>query len=252
ARGFLPPEQLVNDELFPLFKQTLYYLLLVFVILHLVKVGAEFLNAGYFSWKFLLFGFTDTALLIFASVTGIFYVLSNPPGGKPLFALYVGWRPEQLPPVQPPWQRISFAEQAGELGLNVFLLLVLHYPLWASASAIASVSVTFAAPVIPWIPWMTALVLASMLLNAWNFRYGFWTKPKLIISGLINLGSAIILLVVSRLPEIMALVPGAEMRVWRIEEANTFSGAGLLIAGLWLLYEAGKDFYRIYKLRAGS
>src|SRR5690606_23051510 len=168
ASGFLPPEQLMSDELFPLFKQVLYYTLLVFVILHLVKIGAEYLNAGHFSWRYLVFGFTDTALLIFASVTGIFYVLSNPPGGKPLFAPYARWKPEQLPPIQRPWQRIGFAEQASELALNIFFLLVLQYPLWASAAAIDSVSVTFAEPVTPWIPWMTALVLASMLLNAWN------------------------------------------------------------------------------------
>jgi len=95
-------------------------------------------------------------------------------------------------------------------------------------------------------------VLASMLLNAWIFRYGFWTKPKLIVSGTINLGSAIVLLVVSSLPEIMALVPGAEMRVWGIEDANTFSASGLLIAGLWLLYEAGRDFYRVHLLKAAG
>lgn len=252
ANGFLAPERLVSDELFPLFKQALYYSLLVFAILHVVKVGAVFLNAGYFNWKYFVFGFTDTALLIFASVTGIFYVLSNPPGGKPWYTPYADWKPEQLPPVQRPWQRISFAEQASELAINVFFLLVLHYPLWASAAAIDSVSVTFAAPVAPWIPWMTAMVLVSMLLNAWNFRYGFWTRPKLIVSGVINLGSAAVLLAVSRLPEIMALVPGAEIRVWGIEEANTFSAFGLLIAGLWVLYEAGKDFYRVYLLRASG
>lgn len=249
AIRFLPPEHLVSEGLFPQFKTVLYYILMVFFIIHLVKVGAVFLNTDHFSFHYLLFGFTDTALLIFASITGIFYVLSNPPGGKSWFTPYANWTPEQLPPVQRSWQRISFVEQASELALNLFFLLVLHYSLWASADALSSVSVTFAAPVLPWIPWMTALVVFSMLLNLWNFRYGYWTQPKLLISGLINLGCAVILFAVSRLSEIMTLVPGAEMRIWGIEEANKFSAVGLLLGSLWLLYEAGKDFYRVYLLR---
>jgi hypothetical protein len=250
ATRFLPPECLVSEEWFPRFKVVLYYTLMAFFIIHLVKVGAVFLHTGHFSFNQLVFGFTDTALLIFASITGVFYVLSNPPGGKTWFMPYAHWTPEQLPPAQQAWQRISFGEQASELALNLFFLLVLHYSLWASADALASVSVTFAPPVMSWIPWMTALVVLSMLLNLWNFRYGYWTQPKLVISGLITLGCAVVLFFVSRLPEIMVLTPGAELKVWGVDAANEFSAVGFLITSLWLLYEAGKDFYRASLLRS--
>lgn len=244
AKGFLPPERLVSEEFFPQFKEVLYYLLIIFFIIHVVKVGAVFLQEGHFSFRHLVFGFTDTALLIFASVTAIFYVLSNPPAGKLWFTPYANWTPEKLPPAQQPWQKISFGEQASELALNLFLLLVLHYSLWASAESLSNISVTFAAPVMPWIPWMALLVVFSMLLNLWNFRFNYWSQRKLIVSGLINLGVAVILFCVSRLSEIMVLTPGAEMRVWGIDSANSSSAVSLLLVSLWLLYEAGKDFYR--------
>lgn len=252
AGRFLPSEQLVSVELFPHFKTMFYYTLVVFFIIHLVKTGAVFLQVGSFSFRSLLFGFTDTALLIFASLTGIFYILSNPPGGKPWFTPYANWKPEQLPPVGQSWQRIRFGEQASELALQLFLLLVLHYSLWASADALDRLRVVFAEPVAVLIPWMTALVVFGVLLNLWNFRFSYWTGPKLLISGLINTGSALILIAVSRLSEIIALTPDAEMKIWNIEAANQFAAVGLLLGGVALLYEAGKNFYRVYRLRASA
>lgn len=245
ANRFLPQQVLVSEELFPLFKEVLYYTLIIFFIIHLVKKGAAFLNAEYINFSSLIFDFSDTALLIFASITGIFYLLSNPPGGKPLFTPYASWKPEELPAPDRSWQKISFGEQASELAINCFFLLVLHYPLWASAEALANLRMTFSEPVAAWIPWMTVLVIVSILLNIWNFRYGFWSKPKLIISGVINVGCALILLILSRQPEIFTLVPGAEMRVWGTAEVNEFSRLGFVLTGLWLVYEAVRDFYRV-------
>lgn len=248
ASQFLPRQTLVSEEFFPQFKEALYYTLIICLVVHLVKKGAAFLNAGTMNFSSLLFDFTDTALLVFALITGIFYVLSNPPGGKPLFTPYASWKPDELPALDRPWQKISFGEQAGELAINCFFLLVLHYPLWASAEALANLRMTFSEPVAAWIPWMTVLVIGSILLNLWNFRYGFWSKSKLVISGVINVGCALILLILSRQLEIFTLVPGAEMRIWGTAEANEFSRVGFVLTGLWLLYEAGRDFYRAHLL----
>lgn len=252
ASRFLPKQTLVSEELFPQFKEALYYTLIICFVVHLVKKGAVFLNSGHINFSALLFDFTDTALLVFASITGIFYLLSNPPGGKPLFTPYASWKPEELPALDRSWQKISFAEQASELAINSFFLLVLHYPLWASTEALANLRMTFSEPVMAWIPWMTVLVTASILLNIWNFRYGFWSKPKLLISGVINVGCALILLILSRQLEIFMLVPGAEMRVWSTDEVNHFSKIGFLITGLWLLYEAARYFYRVRSLASSA
>lgn len=250
ATRFLPPQHLVSEALFPLFKEALYYTLTIILIVHVIKVGASFLSSGHLNVFGLVFGFADTALLAFASVIGIFYVLSNPPKGKPLFTPYRHWNPQELPPVQRSWQRISSFEQANEFSTNVFFLLVLHYSLWAPTAAVHNLSLHFSESVVPLVPWMTALILVSILLNLWNFRFSFWSKPKLTLSGSINLVSALILLAASRLPEVIVLVPGTEANVWGIDRMDNGLKIGLSIAAVWLLYEAGRDFRRVFLMRA--
>jgi hypothetical protein len=252
ARRFLPRQLLVSEELFPLFKEALYYSLVVAWVFYLVQKGIVFLSAGYFSVSELLFGFSDTALFIFALITGIFYVLSNPPGNKPLFTLYESWKPEDLSALDSRWQSVSFGEQAGELALNVFLLLILHYPLWAAADVLANLRIAFAASTVTWIPTMTVLIIASILLNLWNFRFRFWSRPKLIINGVINLSSAFVLFILSNKPEIYTVISGAELSVGGIGDFNQISKIGAFFAGLWLLYEAARDFYRARLLAPAS
>lgn len=112
-------------------------------------------------------------LLMFASVTGIFYVLSNPPGGKPLFKPYQCWVPEQLPPVVHSWQRISPCEQGLEFSSNIFFFLLLHYSLLMSDEVMETLTVGFADPVKHWVPWLAAVVGFSLIFNVWNLRFSF-------------------------------------------------------------------------------
>jgi hypothetical protein len=249
AARFLPPQRLVGEELFPLYKEALYYILTVILIVHVIKIGASFLSSGHLNIFGLVFGFADTALLAFASVTGIFYVLSNPPKGKPLFTPYQNWNPEGLPPIQRSWQRISTFEQGNEFSTNVFFLLILQYPLWAPADAVNNLSLRFAEPILPLLPLMTGLILMSILLNLWNFRFSYWSTPKLVMSGLINLACALILFVASRSSEVIVLAPGAEANFWGIERMDSGIRVALAIAAAWLLYETVRDFYRVYLMR---
>lgn len=244
ANRFLPRQILVSEELFPLFKEALYYNLVIIWVFYVVQKGMAYLSTGHLNVIGLLFDFSETALLIFALITGIFYVLSNPPGAQPWWTPYASWRPEDLPAVDGRWQKVSFGEQAGELAVNVFLLLILHYSLWAEPEVLADLRFTFAASTVAWIPTITVLIIASILLNLWNFRFRFWSRPKLILNGVINLGSALVLFILSSKPEIYTMIPGAERAVLGNSDFNEIAKMGAFFAGLWVLYEAGRDFYR--------
>jgi hypothetical protein len=249
ANSFLPPQQLVTAELFPFYKQALNYGVIFMFVLELIKFGVLFTSSGHLAVAALLSGFVLKTLLMFASVTGVFYILSNPPGGKPLFKPYQCWVPGHLPPVIHNWQRISPCEQGIEFSSNLFFFLLLHYPLIMSDEVMATLTVGFAAPTQHWVPWLAAVVGCSLIFNVWNLRFSFWTRSKLMISATLNLVSAILMFCMSRLPAIIAdSAAVSDERVISIELVNGVITTGFFWVGLWLLFECGRDLYRIWQL----
>jgi hypothetical protein len=245
ANSFLPPQQLVTAELFPLYKQVLSYGVIFMFVIELIKFGVIFLSSGHLAIAGLLFGFAMKTLLMFASVTGVFYLLSNPPGGKPVFKPYQCWVPEQLPPVIHNWQRISPCEQGVEFSSNLFFFLLLHYPLLMPDEVMETLTVGFATPTRHWLPWLAAVVGFSLIFNLWNLRFSFWTRPKLMLSAVLNLAAAILLLCMSRLPAIVAdSATITDERGISIDLANQIITAGLFWVGFWLLFECGRDIHR--------
>lgn len=111
AASFLPQQQLVTADLFPLYRQSLHYGVILVFILGLVQFAISFLSSGHLNFIGLLHCLVMKGLITFAIIAGLFYLFSNPPGGRPLFSPYRCWSPEKLPPVSRPWQRISSSEQ---------------------------------------------------------------------------------------------------------------------------------------------
>lgn len=249
ANSFLPPQQLVTAELFPLYKHALSYGVIFMFVLELIKFGVVFINSGHVAIAALLYGVVIKTLLMFASVTGVFYVLSNPPGGRPFFKPYQCWTPEQLPPVIYSWQRIKPCEQGVEFSSALFFFLLLHYPLIMSDEVMQTLTIGFAAPIHEWLPWLAAVVGCSLIFNLWNLRFSYWTQPKLATSAVLNVAAAILLLCMSRLPVIVADTAAIiEGRVISLDIANQMITSGMFWVGLWLLFECGRDIFRVWKL----
>jgi len=249
AASFLPPQQLVTAALFPLYRQALHYGLILVFILGLIQFGVGFLSSGHMGFVGLLHGFVMKALITFAVITGIFYLFSNPPGGKPLFNPYQCWSPEKLPPIGRNWQRISSCEQSVEFAGDLFFLLLLNYTIWMPAEQLSRLAVVFADPVSEWVPLLSGVIIVSLLSGLWNILYRYWTIPKLAIEALINLAVAVLLLKVSRLEPILVSThnPLAEP-VEMLESANHIIGVGVFWVGMWLMFMAGWNLYRIWQL----
>ncbi|HEY0893676.1 MAG TPA: hypothetical protein VGE32_11515 [Cellvibrio sp.] len=249
AASFLPPQQLVTTDLFPLYKQSLHYGVILVFILGLIQFAISFLNSGYMDFIGLFHGLVMKGLITFAVITGLFYIFSNPPGGKPLFSPYQCWSPDKLPPVSLPWQRISSAEQGVDFASDLFFLLLLNYSFWMPSEQVSRLALVFADPVSEWIPWFSGVMIVSLLFGLWNMVYRYWTIPKLVIEALINLGVAVLLLKVSRLEQILVhthnpLVEPVEM----LALANHIIGVGVFWVGMWLMFMAGWNLYRIWQL----
>ena len=249
ASRFLPTQQLVTADLFPLYRQSLHYGVILVFILGLIQFAVDFLSSGYMDFIGLLHGFMMKGLITFAVITGLFYVLSNPPGGKPLFSPYQGWSPEKLPPVSKPWQRISSGEQGVDFASDLFFLLLLNYSIWMPSEQVSRLAVAFADPVTEWIPILSAVMIVSLLFGLWNMVYRYWTVPKLAIEALINLISAVILLKLSRLDQVLVHTHNPMVEpVKMLELANHVIGTGLFWVGMWLLFMVGWGMYRIWQL----
>lgn len=249
AASFLPPQQLVTASLFPLYRQALHYGVILIFIVGLIQFAIGFLTSGHMHFIDLFHGFIVKGLITFAVITGVFYLFSNPPGGKSLFNPYQCWSPDKLPPVSQPWQRIGSCDQSVDFASDLFFLLLLNYGLWMPSEQVAHLAAVFADPVNELIPWLSVVMIVSLIFGLWNMVYPYWTIPKLVIDALINLATAALLLKVSRLENILVhthnpLIEPLEM----LELANRVIGAGIFWVGVWLLLMVGWTMYRMWQL----
>lgn len=248
AGSFLTGQQLVSPELFPLYKRALHYGLILVFILALIQFGVHFLNSGNLAiWNF-VHEIIGKALIMFASVTGVFYLLSNPVGGKPYFDPYQCWSPEKLPPVTRGWQRISACEQSVDFTTDLFFLLLLNYALWIPSGQLANLTIAFTEPVQQWIPILSVIIIASLIFGLWKLVYRYWTVSTLIIEAAINGAIAIPLLLVSRLKPIVVDTSTTQEHVEALRIGNEVIGIGLFWVGIWLVFMAGWSMYRAWQL----
>lgn len=248
AGSFLPAQQLVSTELFPVYKQVLNYGLAVVFVIALLQFGVHLLNTGHFGVGNLIAGLVGKTLVMFALVTGIFYILSNPPGGKSYFNPYQNWSPEKLPPASRRWQKIGIFEQGVDVAGDFFLLLLLNYVLWLPASQLADLSIAFTEPVQQWIPLISGVVIASLAVGVWNLFHQYWRTSTLLIEAVINSAIAASLLLLSRMEYIVVDISPTGEHHHLVDVANNVLGTGLFWVGMWLLFMSGWNLYRAWQL----
>lgn len=248
AGSFLVGQQLVSTELFPLYKQTLHYGLILVFILALIQFGIHFLSSGHLAIANFFFEFIGKALVMFASVTGVFYLLSNPVGGTPYFDPYQCWSPEKLPPVTRKWQRISACEQGVDFSSNLFFLLLVNYTVWIPSGQLASLTIAFADSVQQWIPILSVILIVSLAFGLWKLVYRYWTIPSLIVEAAINVAIAIPLLLISRLSPLVVDTSSAQTHLEVLKTGNGVISTGLFWVGIWLIFMAGWSLYRAWQL----
>ena len=193
AAGFQPPRTLVNAEWFPFYTKSLAYGLVVIFVAQLIGFSISLVSSGHLHLWGLAGGLIQRTLIMFASVTGVFYLLSNFPATASI-SPYCKWKPEDLPPVRHSWQRINLCDSAGEFANNLFFLLVLQYPLWLSADILAKLPVGIGPGLAPWIMPITVWTLGAIVFNLWNLRFGYWTYGKLWFSVALNLTGSLLAL----------------------------------------------------------
>lgn len=248
AGSFLTGQQLVSTELFPFYKQTLHYGLILVFVLALIQLGTHLLNTGNLSIGQFCLEMIHKSLIMFAATTSVFYILSNPVGGKPYFDPYQCWSPEKLPPATRPWQKMCSFEQSIEFASDVFFLLLLNHTLWMSSQQLEELTIGFAEPIKIWIPILSAIVITSLLLGMWKLIYRYWTTKMLILDAIVSFALAIPLLMISRINPVVIDISTAQEHLDRMPITNQVITVGLFWVGLYLVFMAGLSLYRAWKI----
>ena len=246
AAGYKRPQQLVNPAWFPFYTQCLAYGLAIVVLVQMLGIGVILVAGGKASIGGLISGLIHGSLLMFASVTCVFYLLSNLPATANL-SPYCGWKPEQLPPVKQSWQRISLCDSTLEFAGNLFFLLALQYPLWVSSETLASAHVTMGPGLQTWVLPLSIAAAVALIINLWNFRQDYWTSAKLKLSVVLRLVAAALCFAIAFTPDKLVLSGNADTAA----NLAIITHIGLYIfigAACISLFEAGRSAYRLYLL----
>jgi hypothetical protein len=220
-------------------------------LLQCLGSSIHFLQADYFKiLQFLLqllFGFLDTAATAFVVVTLVFYSYSAS-GADQSWLLSKQWRVQDLPPVSRSWQQMSTTDLLTDLTTSAFLLLMLWPSLWMSAETLASTRVMLAPPVQPWVPWISAFLVVSVIANlCWVLR-PYWTQLTLSINVVLNLLFCISFLALWIWHTVLVGTENPLPTLVTIDGLNRVLRGILLFAGLFCLYEVGRDLYRLRQL----
>lgn len=251
AMQYAPAKPLVSSELMPLYWRSLSYVLGALFVLHVLKSSLTLLEADYFKLlQFvlqLLFGFADTALLAFASVTLLFYGASFSPQWQGWLS-GAHWQIKDLPPVSHPWQRIAGSDIITDIASSAFLLLLLWHPLWMSFDTLASLRITLSAELLLWRPWLSGLLLLSLLAAVgWAWR-PYWTRRVLALNVLLNLLLALSFAALSQLDALLAATAQPLPALLTLADLDRVVRIGCLLASLYLLYEMVRDLRRYWLL----
>lgn len=251
AVKYVPPTPLVSSELMPVYKQTLIYVFGLIFLLQCLGSSIHFLQTDYFkTLQFLmqlLFGFFDSAATAFMVVTLLFYAYSAG-GADNSWLLSKQWRVQDLPPVSRPWQQMSAGDLLTDLATSAFLLLILWHPVWMSAETMASIRVMLNPDLQQWVPWFSALLVVSVIANVgWVLR-PYWTNLTLSINVGLNLMFSLSFLLLWLSPALLVGTNNPLPTLLTIADLDRVLRNIFLLAGLFCIYEVGRDLYRLRQL----
>lgn len=251
AMTYVQPTPLVSSELMPAYKQTLVYVLGLIFLLQCLGSSMTLLQADYFKLvQFifqLIFGFFDAAATAFMVVTLVFYAYSAS-GADQSWLLEHRWRVQDLPPVSRPWQQMSMSDLLTDLATSAFLLLLLWPSWWMSAETLASIRVMLAPELQQWVPMASAFLGLAVINNLWWLFRPYWTPLTLSINIALNLMFCISFLALWSWSTVLTGTENPLPRLLTIDDLNRVVRGILLFAGLFCLYEVGRDWYRLRQL----
>ncbi len=247
AASFLPQRHLVSPAWLPFFTQCLIYGLIIVGGAQVLAASVSLLGGGNLNIGGIIGGWIHGSLVMFACVTGVFCVLSNLSVTANL-SPYCHWRPEDLPPVRQPWQRISLFDSFMQFIGNTFFLVAMQYFLWIDNAAVPAAPLTVGAGLKAWLMPLSAAAAVAIAINLWNLRYSYWTPAKLVLSIVFRVALGVVFILIAQAPDILAVIGDSPMAA-HLGFINRMSFYICMGATGVNLFEASRSAYRLMLLR---
>ncbi|MDO3383346.1 hypothetical protein [Gilvimarinus algae] len=227
AADFQPRPTLVSHSLFPVYLQLLRWLVMAIALVQICLAGLSLIQQqDPRVWQILpqLFWSTLNASLYgFAWLTLIFYLFGESINRTELFK---HWKPDTLPKVSAEGEYISRTGSAIEVVVLVYFTAWLNriIPRSLGENPIAFV---FSEQWIGLLPWINALLLASLLMAVAKLIFPYWTRRKLIGDMALHLPTLIILAVIYQWDSALSVVIGTGEHAREFAFSSTWIGIGL-------------------------
>lgn len=251
AQQFVPVQPLINASYMSLYKNTLFMVLGILFVLHVINVTTHWLssaNMGVISYGFALFGgFIDEACFGFTSITLAYWLMSRqqPVANSGCSA---NWQPEKLPAAGPGWQHIKLQDIFTDLASYIFLLVVIWYPLYMSAEQLAQSALLLSSNVRLILQYCTPVIVLGIVHSLWQLRQRLWSRSMLATHVLLNAAIAVIALYLASTSPLLELNTERWLSVFNLQQLERSAMITLVIIALFPAWEALRDTLRLRKL----
>ncbi len=240
AARYYAPRYLIGPTMFPVFR-------IVFSIVLAVTLFANLLGLAVAAGTGTAGPLADTLLNLFASVaqalgmlTLVFIALERLGVGAEARPRTQVWDPTSLPPVKDP-QRISIAETVAEIAFTTVALILANFYLNSGTGALLYNGEWQAIPLfspefLQYIPWLTAIWSADILVNIVLLVRGRW-EPATRVAAIVTAAAAGVLF--------YRMIAGGPISAWPpLEPAFKVTAAIIFAVCLW---EIGKHGWQLVR-----
>jgi hypothetical protein len=237
ADRFHPSPPLILPEYLPIYQWTLILFLGVLFLIQVAQSSVLWLSSDSMSvlrlLKSVASGFIEDGSVAFAVISLAFW-LSSQRVATARTEPTERWNPDRLPPLTQNWQRISLPAIFMDLGTNLFLLLLIWYPLWAGIPTALQITETGR-----WLLQLfSPLLMLGMGLSLWQLGQRVWTPALLKADLALNAMLTIAIIILAFSGPLVDNVPA------RLTVSIT---ATLLIVALFPAWEGLRDLRRLLR-----
>ncbi|MEH8016153.1 hypothetical protein MN202_02805 [Rheinheimera muenzenbergensis] len=252
AQQFVPVQPLINASYMALYKNTLFMVLGVLFVLHIVDVTTHWLSSadmGLISYVLVLLGgFIDEACFGFTSITLAFWLMSRQQPAANT-SCNANWQPEKLPLAGPGWQHIALQDIFTDLASYIFLLVVIWYPWWQSAEQLAQGSLFLSSNVRTILQYSTPVIVLGIVHSLWQLQQRLWSRSMLASHVLLNTTIAVIALYLASTSPLLQLNAERWYGIFNLQQLERSAMITLIIIAMFPAWEALRDVFRLRKLR---
>ncbi|WP_406827989.1 hypothetical protein [Microbulbifer sp. ARAS458-1] len=230
AADYQPRRALVSAPLFPVYMQVLKWTLLILVIISAIETVAGLyveeqpnLIGAAIGW---FARFYESGIHAFAWVTLVFYLTGEGLGYRQVFSR---WDPRSMPHVVDNGQRIKRFDSSVEFVVTLLAMAWLNDTWLFGDGAVGGFTVMLSPALQSLLPWLNIALGASVLIALHKLFSPFWTRPRLLINGALNIFWLVLLAVLLSLPAPLSIEWGSG-DLWQSSQGGWQVAVGVVIA----------------------